>query len=90
MDSTNFIGSTSPVLNTRPDAIPGLFSLSLPELSTKTSHSRNLFSPGPATVLSPVTNLALDMNNLVGLGRYLFFDIYFLLYKINTFLVFVT
>uniref|UniRef100_A0A3Q1IXI4 M-phase inducer phosphatase n=1 Tax=Anabas testudineus TaxID=64144 RepID=A0A3Q1IXI4_ANATE len=71
MESTNVFGSTSPlnsVLKSRPDAIPGLSSLTLPELSTKTTHCRNLFSPGPATVLSPVTNLALDMNNLVGLG----------------------
>uniref|UniRef100_A0A3B4GL96 M-phase inducer phosphatase n=1 Tax=Pundamilia nyererei TaxID=303518 RepID=A0A3B4GL96_9CICH len=42
--------------------------LSLPEHSTKTSHCRNLFSPGPTAVLSPVTNLAMDMNNLAGLG----------------------
>uniref|UniRef100_A0A3B4BAZ9 M-phase inducer phosphatase n=1 Tax=Periophthalmus magnuspinnatus TaxID=409849 RepID=A0A3B4BAZ9_9GOBI len=28
-----------------------------------------LFSPGPTTVLSPVTNLALDMNNLSGIGQ---------------------
>ncbi|XP_044022738.1 M-phase inducer phosphatase 2 [Siniperca chuatsi] len=71
MESVNIFGSTSPVntvLKSRPDGIPGLSSLSLPELSTKTTHCRNLFSPGPATVLSPVTNLALDMNNLIGLG----------------------
>lgn len=64
-------GNTSPVksaLKCRPEHIPGISSLALSELSTKTSHCRNLFSPGPATVLSPVTNLALDMNNLVGLG----------------------
>lgn len=73
MESVNAFGSTSPVnsaLKRRPDGIPGFSSLSLPELSTKTTHCRNLFSPGPATVLSPVTNLALDMNNLAGLGRY--------------------
>lgn len=52
----------------RPEGIPGLSSLTLPELSTKDPHCRNLFSPGPAAVLSPVTNLALDMNNLAGLG----------------------
>lgn len=71
MESINIFGSTSPantVLKSRPDGIPGLASLSLPELSTKNAHCRNLFSPGPATVLSPVTNLALDMNNLAGLG----------------------
>lgn len=60
--------SSSPVVKNRPDGITGLSSLSLPEMSTKNSHCRNLFSPGPATVLSPVTNLALDMNNLIGLG----------------------
>ncbi|XP_039993009.1 M-phase inducer phosphatase 2 [Xiphias gladius] len=71
MESVNVFGSTSPVhtiLKSRPDGIPGLSSLSLPELSAKNSHCRNLFSPGPATVLSPVTNLAQDMNNLAGLG----------------------
>lgn len=71
MESVHFFGSTSPVnnvLKTRPDGIPGLSSLTHPELSTKNTHCKNLFSPGPATVLSPVTNLALDMNNLAGLG----------------------
>lgn len=71
MEPGNVFGSTSPVnsvLKRRPDGIPGLSSLSLPELSSKNGHCRNLFSPGPATVLSPVTNLALDMNNF-GLGR---------------------
>ncbi|XP_044230958.1 M-phase inducer phosphatase 2 [Thunnus albacares] len=71
MESVNVFGNNSPdksVLKSRPDGIPGLSLLSLPELSTKTTHCRDLFSPGPATVLSPVTNLALDMNNLAGLG----------------------
>ncbi|XP_042356224.1 M-phase inducer phosphatase 2 [Plectropomus leopardus] len=71
MESVSVFGCTSPVHTagkSRPDAIPGLSSLSLPELSTKNTHCRNLFSPGPAAVLSPVTNLALDMNNLAGLG----------------------
>lgn len=71
MESANVFGCTSPVssgLKSRPDGIPGLSSLTLPELSTKNTHCRNLFSPGPAAVLSPVTNLALDMNNLAGLG----------------------
>ncbi|KAF3700804.1 M-phase inducer phosphatase 2 [Channa argus] len=71
MESTNVFGNTSPVksvLKCRPDQIPGISSLALPELNTKTSHCRNLFSPGPETVLSPVTNLALDMNKLIGLG----------------------
>lgn len=71
MESVNVFDCTSPVnpvLKSRPERIPGLSSLSLPELSTKNAHCKNLFSPGPATVLSPVTNLALDMNNLAGLG----------------------
>lgn len=71
MASVNFFGSPSPVntgLKSRPDDIPGLASLTLPELSAQNAHCKNLFSPGPATVLSPVTNLALDMNNLAGLG----------------------
>lgn len=62
MESLNFFGNTSPVnsgLKSRPDGIPGLSS---------NSHRRDLFSPGPDNVLSPVTNLALDMNNLAGLG----------------------
>lgn len=54
----------------RPEGIPGLSLLSLPEQSAKNTHCRTLFSPGPTTVLSPVTNLTLDMNNLAGLGRY--------------------
>lgn len=73
MESGQDAGATSPVhavLKSRPDRIPGLSSLGLPELSTKNTHCRNLFSPGPTTVLSPVTNLAVDMNNLVGLGRF--------------------
>lgn len=71
MDSFDAFGSPSPANaapKRRPDGIPGLSSLSLPELSTKNAHCRTLFSVGPATVLSPVTNLALDMNNLAGLG----------------------
>ncbi|XP_040916341.1 M-phase inducer phosphatase 2 [Toxotes jaculatrix] len=73
MESAHGFGSTSPVnpvSKGRPDGIPGLSSLSLPELSSQNAHCRNLFSPGPATVLSPVTNLALDMNNLAGLGSH--------------------
>uniref|UniRef100_UPI003AB09D82 M-phase inducer phosphatase 2 n=1 Tax=Centroberyx gerrardi TaxID=166262 RepID=UPI003AB09D82 len=72
MESDLVFGNTSPVnivLKSRPDGIPGLSSLSLPELSTKNSHCiKTLFSPGPAAVLSPVTNLALNMNNLAVLG----------------------
>nr|XP_019953786.1 PREDICTED: M-phase inducer phosphatase 1-like [Paralichthys olivaceus] len=64
MESVNLFDPASPVntvLKTRPDAIPGLSSLSTP-------HCRDLFSAGPAAVLSPVTNLALVMDNLNGLG----------------------
>ncbi|XP_008277180.1 M-phase inducer phosphatase 2 [Stegastes partitus] len=63
-----FFSPVNTALKGRPEGIPGLSSLTLPELSTKDPHCRNLFSPGPAAVLSPVTNLALDMNNLAGLG----------------------
>lgn len=73
MESMQGPGATSPVnglLERRPERIAGLSALSLPELSTKNPHCRNRFSPGPPTVLSPVTNLALDMNNLAGLGRF--------------------
>uniref|UniRef100_A0A1A8EQ67 M-phase inducer phosphatase n=2 Tax=Nothobranchius korthausae TaxID=1143690 RepID=A0A1A8EQ67_9TELE len=65
------LGSTSPVsaaFKRRPDGIRGLSSLTLPDVSGSSAHCRSLFSPGPAAVLSPVTNLALDMNNLAGLG----------------------
>ncbi|XP_074516384.1 M-phase inducer phosphatase 2 isoform X1 [Sebastes fasciatus] len=70
-----FVCTASPVnsvLKSRPDDIPGLSSFSLPEMSVKTPHCRTLFSrgPGAGTVLSPVTNLALDMNNLAGLGSF--------------------
>lgn len=69
MESFNVLGSpVNTALKSRPDGIPGLSSLTHPDLSTKDPHCRTLFSPGPATVLSPVTNLALDMNNLAGLG----------------------
>ncbi|XP_060938647.1 M-phase inducer phosphatase 2 [Limanda limanda] len=64
MESVNLFDQASPVntvLKSRPDAIPGLSSLSSP-------HCRTLFSPGPAAVLSPVTNLALDLDNLAVLG----------------------
>ncbi|XP_054652430.1 M-phase inducer phosphatase 2 [Dunckerocampus dactyliophorus] len=65
------LGSISPVgagTVNRPDDIPGLSSMSLPDMSIQPAHCRNLVSPGPATVLSPVTNLAMDMNKLIGLG----------------------
>lgn len=60
----------SPVKTSRPERILELSLLTLPEHSAKTSHCRNLFSPGPKAVLSPVTNLAMDMNKLTGLGSH--------------------
>lgn len=60
--------SVNNALKVRPEGIPGLSPLSLPDLGAKHAHCRTLFSPGPTAVLSPVTNLALDMNNLGGLG----------------------
>ncbi|KAL0969532.1 hypothetical protein UPYG_G00228530 [Umbra pygmaea] len=51
----------------RPGRIPGVSSLSMPDMVSPCV-KKNLFSPGPPAVLSPVTNLALNMNNLVGLG----------------------
>ncbi|XP_057714496.1 M-phase inducer phosphatase 2 [Corythoichthys intestinalis] len=65
------LGSIRPLgaeVRSRPDDIPGLSSLSLPDGNHAPAHCRTLFSPGPAVVHSPVTNLALDMNKLVGLG----------------------
>ncbi|XP_028293659.1 M-phase inducer phosphatase 2 [Gouania willdenowi] len=64
-------GSTSPVnaaLKSRPVEILGLSPHLMSEMNTKTSHCRTLFSPEPSAVLSPVTNLALNMNNLAFLG----------------------
>ncbi|XP_061599803.1 M-phase inducer phosphatase 2 [Cololabis saira] len=62
---------TSPVnaaAKKRPDTIPGLSLLPLAELSAVNPRCRELSSPGPEVVMSPVTNLALVMNNLAGLG----------------------
>ncbi|KAJ8271624.1 hypothetical protein COCON_G00104830 [Conger conger] len=52
----------------RPDGIPGLDSFSLPGKCSNSPCLRKLFSPEPAAVLSPVTNLALNMTNLAVLG----------------------
>ncbi|XP_061552169.1 M-phase inducer phosphatase 2 [Phycodurus eques] len=54
-------GSKSPGARSRPNDIPGLSSLPLPDVSPKTAPCRT-------AILSPITNLALDMNKLVGLG----------------------
>lgn len=69
MELNQASGNVSPVNRRRPDGIPRFSSLSLPELGRKNSPClKNLFSPDPASVLSPVTNLALNMDNLLGLG----------------------
>lgn len=69
MESDLHFSNASPVKSfqaSRPDSIPGLSSTSLPDLDTKSSHC--MFSPGAPTVLSPVTNLAYNMDHLAGLG----------------------
>ncbi|XP_037097876.1 M-phase inducer phosphatase 2 [Syngnathus acus] len=66
-----FLGCVRPVgtsARSRPDDIPGVSSLPAPDVSYKMAHCRNLFSPASPALHSPVTNLALDMNKLVGLG----------------------
>ncbi|KAL6487353.1 hypothetical protein MHYP_G00039790 [Metynnis hypsauchen] len=51
------------------DSVSRLSRPSLPEIGAKGSPCmKNLFSPGPAAVLSPVTNLTLNMDNLAVLG----------------------
>ncbi|KAJ8336240.1 hypothetical protein SKAU_G00395830 [Synaphobranchus kaupii] len=53
----------------RPDGIPSLSSLSLPGKCSENSPClRKLFWAEPAAVLSPVTDLALNMTNLAVLG----------------------
>ncbi|XP_019746127.1 M-phase inducer phosphatase 2 [Hippocampus comes] len=66
-----FLGSVRPVgggARSRPDDIPGVSSLPAPDVCHQMAHCRSLFSSVPASVHSPVSNLALDMNKLVGLG----------------------
>ncbi|KAJ7988859.1 hypothetical protein DPEC_G00313560 [Dallia pectoralis] len=70
MDFENVESDDSPIttrFTRRPDRIPGLSSLSLPD-QTSSCIKKNLFSSASPSVLSPVTNLALNMNNLGGLG----------------------
>lgn len=51
-------------------AVPRVPRLALPEIGLKGSPcTKNLFSPGTTAVLSPVTNLTLNMDNLAVLGR---------------------
>ncbi|KAM9786653.1 M-phase inducer phosphatase 2 isoform X2 [Syngnathus typhle] len=66
-----FLGCARPVgtsARSRPDDITSVSSLPAPDVSYKMAHCRNLFSPASTALHSPVTNLALDMNKLVGLG----------------------
>ncbi|XP_036372837.1 M-phase inducer phosphatase 2 isoform X1 [Megalops cyprinoides] len=73
MEFDQVSGDQSPV-NTkascfRPDGIPGLSSLTLPGKCSQNSPClKNLFSTEPTAVLSPVTNLALNMTNLAVIG----------------------
>ncbi|KAI4891238.1 hypothetical protein NFI96_034639 [Prochilodus magdalenae] len=72
MEIDDFESGFSPVsaqLSSGPDFIPRLSRPSLPEIEARGSPCmKNLFSPGPAAVLSPVTNLTLNMDNLAVLG----------------------
>ncbi|XP_033890548.3 M-phase inducer phosphatase 1-like [Acipenser ruthenus] len=53
----------------RPDCVTGISSLSLPGIGAMSSACvKTLYSPELAGVLSPVANLALNMNNLAVLG----------------------
>ncbi|XP_077419697.1 M-phase inducer phosphatase 2 isoform X2 [Vanacampus margaritifer] len=66
-----FLGSVCPVgahATSRPDNIHDFSSFPPPDVSHKMAHCRTLFSPVPTAAHSPITNLALDMNKLVGLG----------------------
>lgn len=72
MESAPLFDSTSPLKNGssgRPQQIPGLSSLSLPELSFQSPHCKQLFSSRTEAVLSPVTHLTLGLDSLAGLGR---------------------
>lgn len=55
-------------LTAGPDSSPRLSRPTLPELSVRESVMKNLFSPASSGVLSPVTNLVLNMDNLDVLG----------------------
>ncbi|CAL8283566.1 unnamed protein product [Lota lota] len=68
MDSDLCLGSTSPVstpFDRRPPCLPGVPTMS--DQNTKNCTKNLFFSPTTA-VLSPVTNLAFNMDNLGGLG----------------------
>ncbi|XP_062851158.1 M-phase inducer phosphatase 2 [Trichomycterus rosablanca] len=68
MEFCEVIGDFSPVnaeLITGLDSVPRVSRPTLSELNVKGSPCmKNLFSPGASLVLSPVTNLALNMDNL--------------------------
>nr|XP_013981033.1 unnamed protein product [Salmo salar] len=75
MDLENVTKDVSPVtsrLIRKPDKTSGFFSMS-DMMMASPCINKKLFSPGPTHVLSPVTNLALNMDNLAGLGSFLFF-----------------
>lgn len=70
MDLENVTKDVSPVtsrLIRKPDKTSGFFSMS-DMMMASPCINKKLFSPGPTHVLSPVTNLALNMDNLAGLG----------------------
>lgn len=72
MDFDIVPGDISPVndpFSTGPESVLRPPRFSLPEVGARGSPCvKNLASPGPMAVLSPVTNLALNMNNLAVLG----------------------
>ncbi|XP_051946096.1 M-phase inducer phosphatase 1-like [Xyrauchen texanus] len=63
------ISPESDLISTGPESVLRLHILTLPEVGTRGSPCmQSIASPGPMALLSPVTNLALNMNNLAGLG----------------------
>ncbi|XP_056104000.1 M-phase inducer phosphatase 2 [Rhinichthys klamathensis goyatoka] len=72
MDFDSVPGDISPVcdpFSTGPESVLRPLRFSLPELGARGSPClNNLASPGPMAMLSPVTNLALNLNNLAVLG----------------------
>uniref|UniRef100_A0A4W4DM65 M-phase inducer phosphatase n=1 Tax=Electrophorus electricus TaxID=8005 RepID=A0A4W4DM65_ELEEL len=72
MEIDKVASDLSPVNNqmhTGPGSVPRFSKPSLPEIGAQGSPCiKNLFFPGPTGVLSPVTNLTLNMDNLAVLG----------------------
>lgn len=61
----NDFSSVNRELGAGPDSVPGVSRPTLPEIGLKGSPCiKNLFSSGTTVVLSPVTNLTLNMDNL--------------------------